>query len=329
MINFIYYTDVHAKGISPSTRTDDYPTTVERKLLDVFAYGHEHNVDFFACGGDFSDSPYISARYMARLGETLSKAQKPHYFVWGNHDMMAWNPTTIQDTTIGLFAKFQEQFHLLSKTPTYVEFNGQEIALSGVSSYASLDRTITVDGKELHRNRDYLIKKQKDIPHIHIVHGYLAPRPILEDIPHTLVSELADTEADLTLGAHEHAGFSLITLPNGQLVINPGALSRVFASHSEMNRMPQFLHVTIADDGQITVLPVQSRVALKGADVMDRTMLDEKKLREELLKATKGSLKEVLSKINIERVDLRTIVTRFKDEIEPDVYDEVKRRLGL
>lgn len=329
MIQFVYYTDPHAKGVSPSTRIDDFPRTVEAKLQDIFAYGHEQNVDFFACSGDFVDSPYVSASYMSRLGEILASAGKPHYYTWGNHDMMAWNPSTIQDTTIGLFAKFQKDFHLLTKEPTYVTFNGQEIALTGVSAYASLDRTITVDGKELHRSRDYIVKKQRDVPHVHIVHGFLSPRPILEDIRHTVVSEIEDTEADLTLTGHDHNGFPLIVLPNGQQVINPGGLSRVFASHSEMNRMPQFLHVVISDDGSITVKPIQSRIALKGHEVMDRSLLDEKKMKEELLKATKGSLKEVLAKVNIEKIDLKTIVSRFKEDIEPEIYEEVTRRLGI
>lgn len=330
MIKFVYFTDPHTMPRIPGTRTDNYPTTIESKIRDAIRYGHEQNVDFFACGGDFMDSPYVGERYVRKLGKLFKEELKGKelFFVWGNHDMVAWNPKTVEDTAFGLYEYFSDEFTLLTKEPTYREYNGQRIALTGVSSYANLDVTLDTEKGTFHRSRDYVIN-DTDVPHIHIVHGYLSPKPILEDIRHTVVEEIINTKATITLTGHEHTGFPPIILPNGNIIHNPGALARVFASHTEMNRMPQFDFCVIDDDGTPSVTPIQSRVASVGTEVMDREALDEKKKQEEFLKATQGSIREVLDGINIERVDLKTIVERFKDNVSPKAYEEVKRRLGL
>lgn len=331
MIKFLYMTDPHIKGRSPSTRTDDFPSTIESKIKDFFAYGHEQNVDFFMCGGDFMDSPYASTRYAQRIGRMFKEGLKGKklYFVWGNHDVVAWNPKTIDDTAFGLFQAFAEEMVLLEREPLEVTYNGQTIELSGISSYAQLDRDVLNEDESisLHRERDYIIEETK-YPRVHVVHGYLSPKPILDDIPHTVIEEIMSTNAVITLTGHEHTGFPIMQLPNG-LVYNPGALGRVFASHTEMNRMPKYALCTIHDDGKPEIEPVICRVAQEGSTVMDRTALDEKKKQERILSETKGNIKEVLSRINISQVDLRTILMRFEEDVKPAVYDETKRRLEL
>lgn len=331
MIKFLYMTDPHAKGKSPSTRTDDFPSTIEAKIKDFFAYGHEQNVDFFMCGGDFVDSPYTSARYAQRLGKIIKEGLrgKDMFFAWGNHDIIAWNPKTIDDTSFGLFQAFAEEMILLSSEPIRRTYNNQEIDLSGTTSYAKLDRDVVDEEGNitLHRSRDYIVEKGS-VPRVHVVHGYLSPKPILEDIPHTVIEEMKGTGAVITLTGHEHTGFPVTKIDNG-LVYNPGALGRVFASHTEMNRMPKYALCTIHEDGTPEIQPIQCRVARDGKDVMDRTMLDEKKVREQMLLETQGSIREVLSQINIGNIDLRTIINRFQGEVRPEVYEETKRRLQL
>lgn len=331
MIKFLYMTDPHLKGKSPSTRTDDFPLTMEQKIRDFFEYGHEQNVDFFMCGGDFVDSPYTSQRFTKRMGKLFQELLrgKELFFVWGNHDMVAWNPNTIDDTSFGLFEAFTEEMTLLRREPIVRTYNGQTIELSGISSYAKLDRHVLNEDEEIveSRARDYIVEKT-EFPRIHVVHGYLSPKPILDEIPHTVIEEMSGTHAAITLTGHEHTGFPVTPIDNG-IVYNPGALGRVFASHTEMNRMPKYALCTIDDNGTPHVQPVQCRVARLGEEVMDRSALDEKKMREQILLQTKGSIREVLAQITIENVDLKTIIHRFKDEVREEVYDETKRRLKI
>lgn len=333
MVKFLYMTDPHLKGSSPSTRLDNFPLTMENKLNDFFAYGHEQEVDFFMCGGDFTDTPHTAQSYVRKIGKLIKNGLKGKemFFVWGNHDVVAWNPSTIKDTSFGLFETFCEEMTLLTESPITRTYNGETISLSGISSYAKLDRNIEDEEGNLleHRARDYIVRQEPgEPPRIHVVHGYLSPDPILEDIPHTVIGEMLDTDAVITLTGHEHTGFPVMKTKHG-VVFNPGALGRVFASHTEMNRTPQYAFGTLDGQGNADVRPVQCRVAKKGTEVMDRTLLDEKRKREQMLLEARGGIREVLAQINIESVDLRTIITRFEGEVSPEVYAETKRRLHL
>lgn len=330
MIKFLYSTDWHTKGVSPSTRTDHFPTTIEAKIAYSFQLGHELNVDAFLAGGDYFDSPNTSDEYVIRIGKIIEKGLngKQLFGVWGNHDVKGYNPDTVTKSPIGVFQTFAPYFTILNREPIIFEAdNGQQVKLSGVSSYARLDRHITdPETNEIieHRSRDWVV----DHDGIHIVHGYLTPKPILDDIPHTIIEEMKHTKARVTLGAHEHTGFPVTKIDNG-LVCNPGALGRVFASHTEMNRMPKYLLITIHDDGTPEIEPIQCPIAKIGTEVMNRDELDAKKEKEAILQEAKGSIREILANMDIKGVDLNLILSRYKETTKPNVFAEAKRRLKL
>lgn len=333
MIKFLYSTDWHAKGKSPSTRTDDYPTTIVAKITHFFQLGHELGVDAFLCGGDYFDSPYTSAEFVTHIGKTIQRELKGKtlYGVWGNHDVIGWNPQTVKRTPIGVFQEFSPFFTILERKPlTFVAKNGEKVNLSGISSYAQLDRHLTDEEGNIlhHRSRDYVIEETDGTPQIHIVHGYLSPKPILEDIPHTVIDEMKHTKATVTLMAHEHTGFPVTKIDNG-LVYNPGALGRVFASHAEMNRMPKYALVTIFEDGTPEIQPIQCPIAKIGTECMDRSLLDAKKEKEAILKEAKGNIRELLKGMSFEGIDLNQILMKYKESTPPDVYEEAQRRLKL
>ncbi|MGE7305857.1 metallophosphoesterase [Priestia megaterium] len=334
-VKFLYHTDAHTTGRTPSTRTDDYPSTIEMKLRYFFRVGHELGVDGFLNGGDTFDSPYTSSEYVTRIGRLFEEELKGKHMwgVLGNHEMIGWNPDTVKRTPIGVFKEFNDFFHILDKEPTTITgANGQKVKLSGVSSYAQLDRNIyDLDGNILqHRSRDYIVDEFDGTPEIRITHGFLSEKPILEDIPHTVIDEIYETKAAVTLTGHDHKGFPVTRLKYG-LAYNPGGLSRVFASHSEMNRMPKFALVTINDDGTPTVEPVMCKVAKDGIEVMDRSLLDEKKRKEALLAEGRKTMRELFEEIDIEGVDLLKILDQYQQQKQtrPEVVKEVKRRLHI
>lgn len=334
MISFLYSTDWHAKDKSPSTRTDDYPSTIENKIRHFFRVGHELGVDAFLCGADYFDTPYVTPNYVTRIGNLIKDELKDKhlYGVWGNHDIVGWNPATVNRLAHGVFENFFDQFTILGREPLIFENDkGQKVKLSGVSSYAQLDRHIMDEENETiveHRARDYVIEEYDGTPQIHIVHGYLSTKPILDEIPHTVIDEMKHTKAAVTLTGHEHVGFPVKKIDNGY-VFNPGALGRVFASHSEMNRMPQFAYIKIHEDGTAEVEAIQCEVAKNGHEVMDRSALDAKKEKEALLEASKGNISELLKSMDIKGIDLNRILTAYRDTTRPDVYEEAKRRLNL
>jgi exonuclease SbcD len=334
MIKFMYSTDWHTKSKSPSTRTDDFPSTIEAKITNWFQMGHQLGVDFFLCGGDFFDTPYTSDEYVIRIGKIIEKELKGKhlYGIWGNHDIQGWNPNTVTKSPIGVFQTFSPYFTILTRNPTILTSkDGQKVKLTGVSSYAQLDRHILdPDTGDIvqHRSRDWVVEESDGTPHVHIVHGYLSPKPILDTILHTVIDEMKHTKATITLGAHEHTGFPITKTKHG-LVYNPGALGRVFASHAEMNRMPKYVLCTINDDGTPELKPIQCPIAKDGQDVMDRTALDEKKAKEAILEEAKGNIREILKGIDIKGIDLNVIMSAYEKTTSHKVFLEAKRRLGL
>lgn len=329
---FLYMTDPHIKGTNPSTRTDDFTDTIFRKVEDFFVVGEEMDVDFYMCGGDIVDSPYSSNRIVERLGGLFSRYlsdEKEMFFVWGNHDVFAWNPKTAIDTPLGLFQRFYSPLVLLTEEPTLREYNGVTVSMTGVSSYARLDKDILGDDGEMirHRSEDYMLTKKSGDVDIRVIHGFLSTKELLEDIPHTVVDTMKETEANLTLTGHEHTGFPPVTIGENKVVCNPGALGRVFASHTEINRMPQLLHGTVYEDGRVEVKLLQSRIAREGDEVMDRSALDEKKVKERILEEAKGNIREVLASVEVESVSLDKVIQSFKDRVEERHYNEAVRRL--
>lgn len=332
MFSFLYSTDWHVKGKNPVTRKDDYSQTLELKLKDFFETGHRLGVDAFLAGGDFFDSPFTSSEVVTKFGKIVEEGLKDKhlYGVWGNHDVVGWNPKTVKKSSIGVFQEFCKSFTILDREPIVLEKDGLKVNLTGVSAHAMLDTEVLDDEGNVikHRAADWIVSETNGNPHIHIVHGYLSPVPVLDGIRHSLISEMKHTKALITLGAHEHTGFPVTKIDNGY-VYNPGALGRIKASYEEMNRMPRYAHVIINDDGTGEIMPVPCSVAEKGTEVLDRSVIDEKRAKEAKIKLARENIKDVLQNMNIKMVDLRTILEGYKEDTKPEVYQEVRKRLRL
>lgn len=324
MIRYMYGTDPHAKGTSPRTRTDDYPNTVKRKLEEYLRVGQERDVDFYLFGGDLFDSPYATPQFVHDIGAILQQGLggKPFFYVLGNHDMSGYNPDTIRQTAYGLLLRFLPNAIELTREPKAYTFNGETVYLSGVHSYTMLDRDLeTEDG---HRSRDYVLGKL-DHPSIHVVHGYLSPTPVLEDIPHTVIKDMAHTEATVTLTGHEHTGFP-VTKTNGGLVYNPGAMSRVFASRKEMERMPKIVYGEI-EGGVPRLEPIPLASAVKGEAVFDVDAIHTRNRQRAILEQSQQDLKATLATLDIKHVNVSSILEGLRETTDKDVFTESKKRI--
>lgn len=332
LIKLFYSTDWHAKGKSPSSRTDDFPSTIEQKIEEFFDAGMDHGADAFVVGGDFVDTSYLSPQYVVRLGALIQRKLQQYdrnlYYILGNHDVIAYTPTSITSTAFGVFLHFEKRMIHLSRKPTIIQKGSQAIALTGVDSYAYMDKEWYEGDRLIKANFEDWVVPVVNHPTIHIAHGFLSPKPILEDIPHTVIADMKHTKAIVTLGSHDHTGFGVTKLDYG-LAYNPGALGRVFASHAEMERMPFFALVTIHQDGTPDIQPIRVQCAKAGHLVMDRTALDEKKAKQQLLLRAKENITGALSNINVGSLDLRMLVSDMKHSVSPAAYQETLKRLEL
>jgi exonuclease SbcD len=331
-----YSTDWHWTLQTPEARLDDYADSLEKEIRCFFQMGADLGCDCYGVGGDFVDSAFLRPRSITRLGEIirqeLTRTRKKLYYILGNHDLDAYNPNSITGTAFGVFLHFFDEHMIrLGRTPLMINGkNGHPIQLSGVDSYSLMDKNVYNEHNEiiLPRSRDWVVAAENGIPRIHMAHGFLSPKPILDSIPHTVIDEMRHTQATVTLGAHEHGGFPITRIDNG-LVCNPGALGRVFASRSEMMREPQFMMVLIHPDGAPELTLIKCPVSAPGDLIMNRDALDEKKARDAFLTQVRDSVEDVMEDINITALDLRLIMGRYKENTRPAVYREAERRLRL
>lgn len=327
MIRYMYGTDAHAKGTSPRTRTDDFTDTVKRKIDEYLRIGRERDVDFYLFGGDLFDSPYATPQFVHDIGSLLQEGLegKPFFYVLGNHDMSGYNPATIRQTAYGVLLRFLPNAVELTSEPKPYVFNGEKIYLSGVHSYTMLDRDIEQeDGTTLHRSRDY-VREKLDAPSIHVVHGYLSPTAILDDIPHTVIEDMRHTGATVTLTGHEHTGFA-IKPTDGGVVYNPGAMSRVFASKKEMNRMPKIVYGEI-DGFEPKLHPLVLESAVKGETVFDVEAINARNRQKAILEQSQHDLKETLASVDIQHVSVEAMLEGLRATTDPDVFEESRRRI--
>ena len=216
MIRILHSNDWHVKGTNPTARKDHYPETILNKVRDFFETGHRLGVDAFSEGGDIFDTAHTSSVVVTRLGKIIKENLKGKklFGVWGNHDESGWNPKTVAHTPIGVMQEFISDFIILNNEPYEFKANGMSVWLTGVSSYAQLDLDVVdQEGNVIApRARDWIVEEVKG-PHIHIVHGHLTPKPLLETMRYTLIEEMRHTKASVTSVSYTH-----LTLPTMAVV---------------------------------------------------------------------------------------------------------------
>lgn len=331
-----YSTDWHWTMKTPEARIDDFAASLEQEIRCFFQMGADLGCDCYMVDGDFVDSSFLTPNSIIRLGEIireeLRKTQKKLYYTLGNHDLIAYNPKSITNTAFGVFLRFfdDQMIHLSRTTPIVLEYGGFPVAVTGVDSYSLIDKHIYDASNEIafHRSRDWIVEDNQGMPWIHMAHGFLSPKPVLDSIAHTVIDEMRHTKASVTLGGHEHGGFPITKLDHG-LACNPGAMGRVFASLSEMLRVPKFAMVTIYPDGTPEINLYDCPVSAPGDMIMDRTKLDEKKAKDAFLAQVRESVDQVMGDVNIKEVNVHVIMARYKEKTKPAVYREVERRLQM
>ena len=315
-MRILYFTDTHIKGTNPKNRKDDYIESLEDKFREIVSIVKEKDIDFVIHGGDLFDRPDISISVVSRFTTILKEIDKPIYIVSGNHDIFGHNPATIDRTMLGLLRSLDFIKVIPRDKPVIIEKMGIRVSLTSLPYAYDIDST--PDG--------YILKESpKDIDYsIHVVHGMLLDRPFVKGIPYTLVDDILETAADITLSGHYHAGFKTIE-KNGKYFVNPGSLVRVTNSLKEIERMPQVAIIQMDSQIKIDMLPLKS--AKPGEVVLDRTEMENSTLRSERIVQFKQSIDSAMS---FEKMDLNDILVEvtLSEGVSDKVKEEALRRIA-
>ena len=246
-MRILFFTDSHIRGTTPRNRKDDFVDTLEEKFLEIRDIINTNHVDFVLHGGDLFDRPDVSISITARFSRILKEIQAPIYIVMETTAGI----TTHYRTMLGLLSQLDIFTIIDEKDKLILDKDGIRVQVTGQPYIYNMDDSA---------NRKYYILDDVDEGvnySIHIVHGMLLDKPFVKGVPYTLVEEIKDTKADITLAGHYHSGFDNIQI-EGKYFINPGSIVRISNSLREMERRPKVIIIDLEDEIKISNIYLES-----------------------------------------------------------------------
>ncbi len=317
-MKILFFTDTHIRGNSPVNRIDWFPASLAAKLAEVVDIANDSGVDLVLHGGDVFDTPNPALPVVADYLRILQGFRAPLYVLAGNHDMYGGNIATLPRSVLGFIGRVGLLNLMTGSDGLRFEARGIRAYIKGSSYHMDMDRRS--------RHLDYLIPKdQESDVSIHMIHGMLFDKT---EIPgdHTLIDDIIQTEADLTLAGHNHLGFGIINKA-GRYFVNPGAIARLSNHYREISRPVQVAIIDLTG-GAISCRLVPLSKAEHGPAVLDRSKRAENEAR---FQAMENFTREVRSATVLKRWDVGAMVNDIAqaENLEDKVRREALRRISL
>jgi len=318
ILKLLFLTDTHIRGTTPKNRKDNLVETLEKKLMEIINIIQEYDIDYVLHGGDLFDRPDISVSIVSNFAAILNKFNVPIYIVSGNHDIYGHNPDTINRTMLGLLDALNVVTIVNRDEPIYLSKNGIKVQLTGQSYTYNIDDRANLD--------NYMVSNiPKDVDYaIHMVHGMLLNKPFIKGIPYTLIDDIKETKAHITLAGHYHSGFGVVEI-DGRYFVNPGSLVRITNSLSEIERTPKVALINLDDTIEIKLLEL--KIAEKGNKILDRQEIENHVFKSERLFEFKQSIDSV---IDFEKLEINEILLEVSNAegVSEEVKEEALRRIA-
>lgn len=315
-MKFLYFTDTHIRGTTPKNRKDDFIETLENKFNEILKIIEMENIDYLLHGGDLFDRPDISISIVSRFAKIFNNICIPFYIISGNHDVFGHNPNTINRTMIGLLNELGI-LEIINNKNIMLEKNDIRVQLTGQPYIYDIDKKdkSSYIVSELDNNIDFSI---------HMVHGMLLDKPFIKGVDYTLIDEIKNTLADITLSGHYHSGFKEINI-EGKYFINPGSVIRISNTMREFKRKPKVVIIDIEDKIDISYIYLES--AKDGELVLDRSEIEKNIFKNERIYEFKQTIDAAM---NFEKMDINDILIEVSkaEEIEEKVKKEALKRIA-
>ena len=317
-MKILYFTDTHLRGTNPKNRKDDFVQTLEDKLIEIINLVNENNIDYVIHGGDLFDRPDISISTVSKFAKILKKITVPFYIVSGNHDIFGHNPLTMNRTILGLLNDLDFIKVIDKGMRIILRENDLKVQITGQPYVYDIDDE---------KNRDiYMVKEIDEGVNyaIHVVHGMLLDKPFIKGIPYTLIEDIKDTMANITLSGHYHSGFKTVIIDD-KYFINPGSLVRITNSIREIERMPQVVLIEIKE--KINIKYIQLKTAKSGTLVLDRSEVEKHVFKSQRIYEFKQTIDSAL---DFEKMDINDVLIEVStsEGVSEDVKIEALRRIA-
>lgn len=269
MIRFLNTGDWHLRGTNPRNRIDDYVAAVEAKLRECYSLAIKWECKAMIVDGDVWDRPEVSISVLLHFAGVLKESPVEIYVTPGNHDVYGYNVATYERSSLKLLELLVPQLHVVTDPSQGVLFDGVQLTFSPFTS--------KMDINGYGYSPEGPAAATQGVYKIHVAHGMLLDH----DPPFDRYTDINSvvTCANMVLTGHDHTGYGVYKRPDGVIFCNPGAIMRIAASTTEVERPIQVALITV-DDGQGSIDLIPLQCAKPGDEVLDRSKIEAEKARQ-------------------------------------------------
>lgn len=278
--------DAHLWHNTPSSRKDDYPESILRKLESLLLQIEPNDICIFS--GDFFHTPHVADWYLSKVADVLNSAKDRGlkvYTIYGNHEPKPTARYSGTDNSLSVLISSGVIKHL-----DHVRWNG-----------------IDIIGWDYH---DLEIEPYSgDSPAIYVIHRFVFEKPDSRISSDEILyyDQIKELNVVAVLAGHDHCIYQPERVGN-TLIVRPGALSRGTIHH--YNRVRE-IFISKISISKKKISAEYVKVDCKSPDeifqeadvILDMTMNRVNEFIEILKrnkKATHSSISEVVNSIDME-----------------------------
>ncbi|MCK9542535.1 MAG: metallophosphoesterase family protein [Novosphingobium sp.] len=290
-----FFTDLHARNDTPTSRTDDFRNSILTKLHESGEIFKKANVDCVLFGGDLGHTPDPSYSLANAIVRELRRWELPIIGVVGSHDYFGYQKMTIERTIIGTMVA-AGIMQLVDENDIETIFskdsNTRVIITGSRHQYDSVDYPERLN----HKYIDDGALLQIQLVHCDLFHEYVPWR-------HLLIENIK-TESDLVLSGHIHSGWKDPIKINDTTFFNPGSIGRL--EKSKIQRIPRVLIINIYGRKEFSI----ESVYLSSALINPFKDSEEKDL-EEYTSQDISKLINFIESADVEITDVKQLLLEF------------------
>jgi exonuclease SbcD len=254
-MNFIYTSDLHARGKNSAHRIGDYYADWLLKFNEVVKLAKQKACGNLVIGGDLFDSAVVSNTLVDDITDIIEKNKIHVWVVPGNHDMVCSKWENSKASSLAHMINRSKNIHLLDV------YEDEECIIIGIPYCFGIEENIKENG---------IIMAEDDRFKIAIPHAFITIKPFHPAVSHILAKDI-ETNADLVLCSHFHCDWGKALVNNTEF-INVGVFGRL--SITEHTHMPK---VVLVNSSERTCEIIQLESAKPGEEVFNLDAVSNKK----------------------------------------------------